>query len=44
MPFKSKAQQKYLYAHPEKVGGFSKLEEWAKGTDFRHLPKKKGKK
>lgn len=43
MPFKSKAQQGFLYAHPEKVGGKEKLKEWAAATDFAHLPEKKKK-
>jgi hypothetical protein len=44
VPFESQAQQRYLYAHPEKVGGKEKLSEWAKETDFSHLPKRKKKK
>jgi len=42
MPFKSKAQQRFLYAHPEKVGGKKKLAEWASATNFSKLPEKKG--
>lgn len=41
MPFQSKAQQRFLYAHPEKVGGKEKLKEWSSATDFKHLPEKK---
>jgi hypothetical protein len=41
MPFQSKAQQGFLYAHPEKIGGKKKLAEWSAATDFKHLPKKK---
>jgi hypothetical protein len=41
MPFQSKAQQGFLYAHPEKVGGKKKLAEWSAATDFKHLPEKK---
>ena len=41
MPFESKAQQRYLYAHPEKVGGKEKLKEWSSATDFSNLPEKK---
>ena len=41
MPFQSKAQQRFLYAHPEKVGGKSKLAEWSSATDFKTLPEKK---
>ena len=40
MPFASKAQQRYLYAHPEKVGGKEKLKEWSSATDFSKLPAK----
>lgn len=42
MPFKSKRQQRFLYAHPEKVGGKEKLQEWSDATDFKSLPEKKG--
>jgi hypothetical protein len=41
MPFESKAQQRFLYAHPEKVGGKEKLKEWSSSTDFSKLPEKK---
>jgi hypothetical protein len=41
MPFESSAQQRFLYAHPEKVGGKKKLAEWSAATDFKHLPEKK---
>lgn len=44
MPFKSKAQQRFLYAHPEKIGGKKALKEWSDATDFSHLPEKKTKK
>ena len=40
MPFKSKAQQRFLYAHPEKIGGKEKLKEWSNATDFSRLPEK----
>ena len=43
MPFQSKAQQRFLYAHPEKVGGKAKLAEWSAATDFKSLPDKKKK-
>lgn len=43
MPFKSKAQQRFLYAHPEKVGGKEKLKEWDQATDFSSLPEKRRK-
>jgi hypothetical protein len=39
-PFASRQQQKFLYAHPEKVGGKKKLAEWSAATDFAHLPKR----
>ena len=35
MPFKSKAQQKFMYARHPKIA-----KRWAKITDFKHLPKK----
>lgn len=41
MPFQSKAQQRFLEAHPEKVGGRAKLKEWEGATDFSHLPERK---
>ena len=43
MPFASKAQQRFLHANPEKVGGEKKLAEWDKSTDFSKLPEKKKK-
>jgi hypothetical protein len=43
MPFASKAQQRFLHAHPEKVGGEAKLKEWDSVTDFSSLPEKKKK-
>jgi hypothetical protein len=37
MPFRSKAQQRFLYAtHPKGVD----LKEWSEHTDFKHLPEK----
>ena len=44
MPFDSKAQQRFLHAHPEKVGGEAKLKEWDRATDFSNLPERKKKK
>jgi hypothetical protein len=41
MPFKSQAQRRFLYAHPEKVGGKEALKEWSNATDFDKLPEKK---
>jgi hypothetical protein len=41
LPFESKAQQRFLEAHPEKVGGRAKLKEWEGATDFSHLPEHK---
>ncbi len=43
MPFASKAQQRFLYSHPEKVGGKKKLAEWSASTDFKKIPEKKKK-
>jgi len=43
MPFESSAQQRFLYAHPEKVGGKKKLAEWSAATDFKTLPERKKK-
>jgi hypothetical protein len=42
MPFKSKAQQRFLYAHPDKIGGKDKLAEWSSATDYSQLPERKG--
>jgi hypothetical protein len=44
LPFTSKAQQRFLHAHPEKVGGATKLKEWDRATDFSHLPARAAKK
>jgi hypothetical protein len=41
MPFKSKAQQRFLEAHPEKLKG--NIKEWESATDFKSLPERKGK-
>jgi hypothetical protein len=38
MPFESTAQQHFLEAHPEKIGGPEKLKEWEASTDFSKLP------
>lgn len=43
MPFVSGAQQRFLHAHPEKVGGEEKLAEWDRATDFKNLPERKRK-
>lgn len=40
MPFKSKAQQGFAYANPEKFGGKKGLAEWSGDTDFDSLPEK----
>jgi hypothetical protein len=37
MPFDSKAQQRYMYAHPE-ILGKKGLKEWSGSTDFKKLP------
>jgi hypothetical protein len=42
MPFESKAQQRFAYAHPEKFGGKKKLAEWSAATNFKTLPEKRG--
>jgi hypothetical protein len=39
-PFASIQQARFLHAHPEKVGGEKKLEEWDKSTNFKSIPKK----
>lgn len=41
MPFASKAQARFLHAHPEKVGGEEALKEWDAATDWTRLPMKK---
>jgi hypothetical protein len=38
MPFKSKSQQRFLEAHPEKLKG--KIKEWEQATNFKTLPEK----
>jgi hypothetical protein len=43
VPFASKAQQKFLYANPSKIGGKSKLAEWSSATNFKTLPDRKNK-
>ena len=40
MPFKSKAQQGYLHAHPE-ILGKAGLAEWDSASKGKHLPRKK---
>ena len=40
MPFKSKAQQGFAHAHPEKFGGAAGLKEWDAATNFKSLPEK----
>lgn len=41
MPFASKSQQRFAYAHPEKFGGKEGLSEWSSATDFSKIPEKK---
>jgi hypothetical protein len=41
MPFQSKAQQRFAYAHPEKFGGAAGLKEWSAATDFSKIPERK---
>lgn len=43
MPFVSRKQQAFAYAHPEKFGGKEGLAEWSSATDFKHLPERKKK-
>lgn len=44
MPFKSKAQERFAFANPDKFGGKKHiLEEWAKVTP-RNIPERVGKK
>jgi hypothetical protein len=38
VPFKSKKQQKFAYANPEKFGGQEGLNEWSSDTNFSSLP------
>jgi hypothetical protein len=38
IPFKSKSQQRFLEAHPEKLKG--KIKEWEQATNFKTLPEK----
>lgn len=40
MPFESKLQHRFAYAHPEKFGGEAGLKEWSDATDFKNLPEK----
>lgn len=39
MPFKSVAQQHFLYSHPDRIGKKA-LKEWSDKTDFKSLPAK----
>jgi hypothetical protein len=39
-PFSSRAQQRFLAVHPEKIGGKKAFHEWASKTNFRTLPEK----
>lgn len=41
-PFVSQQQQKFMYANPS-ILGKSGLKEWSAKTNFKSLPKKKGK-
>jgi hypothetical protein len=38
LPFKSAAQQRFLEANPDKIGGADKLKEWESETDYANLP------
>jgi hypothetical protein len=39
MPFASKAQQRFLYSHPDRLGKKA-LAEWSSKTNFSKLPEK----
>ena len=38
-PFSSKAQQRYMYSHPQILGKRG-LSEWSEKTSFKTLPEK----
>lgn len=39
MPFESKAQQRFMYSHPDRLGKKA-LKEWSDSTDYKTLPEK----
>jgi hypothetical protein len=42
MPFKSQAQQKFMFANKDKMEKQGvDVKEWADSTDYKNLPKKK---
>jgi hypothetical protein len=42
MPFQSKSQQRFMYAHKDDPSmKNADLKEWSAATDFKHLPEKK---
>lgn len=44
MPFKSQAQQRYMFANKKKMEKQGvDVDEWAKSTDYSTLPKRKKK-
>jgi hypothetical protein len=44
MPFQSKKQQRFMYAHKDDPSMKNvDLKEWSAATDFKHLPEKKKK-
>ena len=44
MPFESKAQQRYMFAHKDELGKHGvDVNEWAAKTDFNKLPEHKRK-
>jgi len=44
MPFKSKAQQRFMYAHKDDPSMKNvDLKEWSSATDFKNLPERKKK-
>lgn len=43
MPFRSKAQQRFLEANKKKIKGLN-IKEWEKSTNYKTLPARKKKK
>ncbi len=44
MPFKSKAQQRFMFANKKKLEKEGvDVKEWADATDYKHLPERAGK-
>lgn len=40
MPFRSRAQERWAFANPEKLGDPSAVREWAGATDFKNIPER----